>query len=195
MATLIGYARVSTIEQDLSIQIARLKAAGCTAIYREKFNGSIHTRPQLTACLKALQAGDTLVITRIDRLARSTQHLCNIMADLDARGVHFKVVEQVIDTASPAGKLQFHLLAAIAEFEKDLHKERQREGIAQAKARGIYKGKAHTLGPTQIKALLAQRAAGVPIRELMRTFRLSKASVYRYLAAAPHGQPQAEAAD
>jgi DNA invertase Pin-like site-specific DNA recombinase len=192
MATLIGYARVSTIEQDLSIQIARLKAAGCTTIYREKCNGSLHTRPQLTACLKALQAGDTLLITRIDRLARSTQHLCNIMADLDARGVHFKVVEQVIDTASPAGKLQFHLLAAIAEFEKDLHKERQREGIAQAKARGLYTGKAPTLGRAQVKALLAQRAAGVPIKELMQTFRLSKASVYRYLAT-PQGQ--AEAAD
>src|SRR5262249_28910031 len=111
-----------------------------------------------------------------------------------ARGVHFKVVEQVIDTASPAGKLQFHLLAAIAEFEKDLHKERQREGIAQAKAKGLYRGKAPTLGRAQVKALLAQRAAGVPIKELMRTFRLSKASVYRYLATAPQ-EPQAEAAD
>lgn len=92
--SLYGYARVSTMEQDLSIQITKLQQAGCAKIYREKCNGSVQTRPQLTACLKALQAGDTLVITRIDRLARSTQHLCNIMADLDARGVHFKVVEQ-----------------------------------------------------------------------------------------------------
>lgn len=96
----------------------------------------------------------------------------------------------MIDTASPAGKLQFHLLAAIAEFEKDLHKERQREGIAQAKAKGLYKGKTHSLGQSQVQALLGQRAAGVPIRELMRTFRLSKASIYRYLKQA---QPQAEA--
>jgi DNA invertase Pin-like site-specific DNA recombinase len=182
--SLYGYARVSTMDQDLSIQILRLKAAGCTTIYQEKYSGSIRTRPQLTACLKALQAGDTLVITRIDRLARSTQHLCNIMADLEARGVLFKVVEQVIDTASPAGKLQFHLLAAIAEFEKDLHKERQREGIAQAKTKGVYQGKRPTLSRSQVTALLAQRGAGVPIRELMRTFRLSKASVYRYLAQA-----------
>jgi DNA invertase Pin-like site-specific DNA recombinase len=192
MATLYGYARVSTVEQDLSIQIARLKQAGCARIYHEKRNGSDKTRPQLTACLKALHAGDTLVITRIDRLARSMLHLCNLAADFAARGVHLKVLEQVIDTTSPTGKLQFHRLAAFAEFEKDLHKERQREGIARAKARGLYKGKSHTLGRSQIKALIAQRAAGVPIRELMRTFRLSKASVYRYLMQNPSHDADAD---
>jgi|RhiMetdeSRZDD1v2_1073273.scaffolds.fasta_scaffold139814_3 DNA invertase Pin-like site-specific DNA recombinase len=180
-----GYARVSTEEQDLSIQIAKLRHSGCTRIYHEKYNGSVKARPQLNACLKQLQPGDTLVITRIDRLARSTLHLCTLVADLEARDIKFKVLEQAIDTSTAAGKLQFHVLAAIAEFEKALHKERQREGIAQAKARGLYKGKTHTLGPTQIKALIAQRAAGVPIRELMRTFRLSKASVYRYLMQSP----------
>jgi DNA invertase Pin-like site-specific DNA recombinase len=191
----LGYARVSTTDQDLSIQMTKLTDAGCTKIYRETYNGSVRTRPQLTACLKAPQAGDTLMITRIDRLARSMLHLCAMAADFEARGVHLKVLEQVIDTNSPTGKLQFHLLAAFAEFEKDLHKERQREGIARAKALGRYQGKAPSLGRAQVRALLAQRAAGVPIRELMRTFRLSKATVYRYLADAPEQEPQAEAAD
>ena len=190
MAALYGYARVSTVDQDLSMQIARLKHAGCVRIYQEKRNGSDRTRPQLTACLKALQAGDTLVITRIDRLARSMLHLCTLAADFEARGIHLKVLEQVIDTNSPTGKLQFHLLAAFAEFEKDLHKERQREGIARAKALGRYKGRAQTLSRAQRQALIAQRATGVSIRDLMRTFQLSKASVYRYLYA---DEPEAEA--
>jgi DNA invertase Pin-like site-specific DNA recombinase len=189
MAALYGYARVSTMDQDLSIQIARLKQAGCTHLYAEKRNGSDRTRPQLTACLKVLQPGDTLVITRIDRLARSLLHLCTMAADLERRGIHLKVLEQVIDTNSPTGKLQFHLLAAFAEFEKDLHKERQREGIARAKALGRYKGKSHSLDRIQRKALIDQRAAGVSIKSLMRTFQISKASVYRYLYAA---EPQAE---
>jgi DNA invertase Pin-like site-specific DNA recombinase len=181
MSTMIGYARVSTPEQDLSIQIARLKQAGCTSVYHEKYNGSVKARPQLTACLKALQPDYTLVITRIDRLARSMLHLCTMAAEFEARGIHLKVLEQVIDTNSPTGKLQFHLLAAFAEFEKDLHKERQREGIARAKAEGRYRGRVPNLSRAQRKGLIAQRAQGIPIKDLMQTFQLSKASVYRYL--------------
>ena len=174
----------------ISVGYGRLRAAGCVQVFAEVFNGSEKKRPQLTACLAQLQAGDTLVITRIDRLARSTLDLCLIVAELEARGVHFQVTEQASDTSTAVGQLHFHVLAAIAEFEKKLHKERQREGIAQAKARGLYTGRKPSLSRAQRRALVAQRAIGVPIKELMRTFQLSKASVYRYLAAA---EPTAEA--
>src|SRR5262245_13615490 len=106
---LYGYARVSTEEQDLSIQLARLTQAGCIKIYREKYNGSIQDRPQLRACLKQLHAGDALVITRLDRLARSTLHLCTLVADLEARGIKFKVLDQAIDSLPYTSPTHFEI--------------------------------------------------------------------------------------
>jgi len=189
--TRAGYARVSTQEQDLSLQIARLTEAGCTRIYQEKYNGSTKDRPQLRVCLAQLQDGDTLCITRLDRLARSMLDLCLLIMDLEQRGVAFCVLEQHIDTSTATGKFQFHVVAAFAEFEKAIHKERQREGIAQAKARGLYQGRKPTLSRAQHRALLTQRTLGVPIKDLMKAFRLSKASCYRYLAQTLPAQAEA----
>jgi DNA invertase Pin-like site-specific DNA recombinase len=148
---------------------------------------------ELARCLDYVRDDqDPLVITRLDRLARSMVDLCTIVASLQAKGVQLLVLDQAIDTTRPAGRLTFHLLSAIAEFETDLRRERQMEGIAHAKAHGVHFGRTHALTPVQVAALRQRRAQGVLIKVLMQEYGLSKAAIYRYLAA-PQGQ--AEAAD
>jgi len=138
-----GYARVSTLDQDTSIQEEALKQAGCNRIWTEKASGtSRDQREELEALLRQLREGDTLVITRIDRLARSLKDLQDIVHDLKQRGVHLQATEQPIDTSTAAGKAFLDMLGVFAEFETNLRKERQLEGIAKAKAAGKYKGKA-----------------------------------------------------
>jgi hypothetical protein len=132
----IGYARVSSLGQSLAIQLERLRHVGCDTIYEEKASGTKDDRPRLAACLEYVRKGDTLLVTRIDRLARSTQHLCEIAAMLDRKGVALEVIDQRIETATPAGRLHFQMLGAIAEFETALRKERQMEGIARAQRWG-----------------------------------------------------------
>src|SRR5258708_39818207 len=137
-----GYARVSTTDQDLSIQKATLTAAGCTIIREEKVSGtSTKGREELKTLLEFLREGDTLVITRIDRLARNMRDLQNIVHDLKARGVALKATEQPIDTSTAAGKAFLDMLGVFAEFETNIRKERQMEGVARAKANGVYAGK------------------------------------------------------
>jgi DNA invertase Pin-like site-specific DNA recombinase len=138
----VGYARVSTIDQDLSIQKAALKAAGCDPIRSEKRLGtSTVGRDELRTVLDFLRQGDTLTVTRIDRLARSIGDLQDIVRELRAKGVTLKAAEQPIDTGTPAGKAFLDMLGVFAEFETNLRRERQMEGIAAAKARGVYKGR------------------------------------------------------
>src|SRR5215831_9224100 len=149
-----GYARVSTTDQDLSIQRAALTAAGCTVIRSEKVSGtSTNGREELATLLQFLREGDTLVVTRIDRLARSVRDLQNIVHDIQQRGVALKATEQAIDTSTAAGKCFFDMLAAFAEFETAIRRERQLEGIAKAKANGIYAGKGR---PASIDASLVR---------------------------------------
>jgi DNA invertase Pin-like site-specific DNA recombinase len=137
-----GYARVSTVDQDLSIQHAALAAAGCTVVRSEKVTGtSTEGREELATLLQFLREGDTLVVTRIDRLARSLRDLQNIVHDLRQRGVTLKATEQPIDTSTAAGKCFLDMLGVFAEFETNLRRERQMEGIARAKANGVYAGK------------------------------------------------------
>ncbi len=183
----IGYARVSSSGQSLAVQLDKLSM--CDKTYQEKKSGSSSQRPTLNACLEYVRQGDTLVVTRLDRLARSTLHLCQIVAELERKGVDLQVLDQQIDTRSSTGRLLFHMLAAIAQFETEIRAERQRDGIAHAKARGVPFGRHKTLTQTQTTALRAQRQQGAPIRILMRDYRLSKATVYRYL-----GQSEPDAA-
>jgi len=177
----IGYARVSTVEQHLDVQLAKLTAAGCVKIYREKRSGKDDKRPELAKCLDYLREGESLVVTKLDRLARSTQHLCAIVQQLKERGVDLVVLDQAIDTTSPVGRFTFHLLAAMAEFENDIRRERQMEGIAAARGRGVQFGRKKRLTPAQVQALRHQRAQGVLIRDLMVAYGLKKAAIYRYL--------------
>jgi DNA invertase Pin-like site-specific DNA recombinase len=176
---LVAYARVSSTGQSLEVQLDKLNH--CEKIYSEKLSGTTDKRPQLQACLDYVREGDTLVITRLDRLARSTLHLCQIADLLASKKVALVVIDQSIDTSSATGKLMFNMLASIAEFETELRKERQAEGIAKAKADGVQFGKDPKLDSTQITELKAKRASGAKIKDLMTEYKLSKATIYRYL--------------
>ena len=180
--TLVGYARVSSLGQSLDVQLDKLKAAGCDEIFQEKKSGVDTNRPELKQCLKYLRKGDTLLITRIDRLARSTTDLHRIVSDLTKSGVAFKVTDQDnIDTTTGSGKLMFAVLAAIAEFENDIRSERQMDGIQKAKEKGVKFGR-KTLITDEVKSQVQlMRSEGKLVREIMEGVGLSKASVYRAL--------------
>lgn len=176
-----GYARVSTTDQDLGIQEEALRRAGCSVIRAEKVSGtSLDGRTELQTLLAFLRPGDTLIVTRIDRLARSLRDLQNLVAELKAKGVHLKATEQPIDTASAAGKAFLDMLGVFAEFETNLRKERQLEGIAKAKSEGAYRGRPATIDASRVQAL---RAAGKGATAIAKELKIGRASVYRYLEA------------
>lgn len=176
MAT-YGYARVSAKSQDLEIQIDALKYAGAEIIRSEKVTGtSTKDRHELNTLLEFLRKGDTLLITRIDRLARSVADLQNIVSDLRSRGVNLKATEQPIDTSSAAGKAFLDMLSVFAEFETNLRKERQAEGIARAKEKGVYKGRKAEIDPEDIRSLWAK---GIGATAIAKKLGIGRASVYR----------------
>jgi DNA invertase Pin-like site-specific DNA recombinase len=185
---LYGYARVSSIDQDLALQRTALRAAGCDVIRAEKASGTRRSgRTELQTLLEFLREGDTLVVTRIDRLARSVKDLQDIVHELKSKKVQLKATEQPIDTSTAAGKAFLDMLAVFAEFETNLRKERQLEGIAAAKARGVYKGRRPTIDAGLVRKLAAEGAGGT---EVARRLGIARASVYRLLrdehqAAAP----------
>jgi DNA invertase Pin-like site-specific DNA recombinase len=174
-----GYARVSTREQDLAIQEAALKAAGCEHIRAEKVSGTKREgRVELELLLQFMRAGDELVVTRIDRLARSIGDLQDIVRTLKAKGVALRATEQPIDTATAAGKCFLDMLGVFAEFETNLRKERQLEGIARAKAEGVYKGRKPSVDAAEVRRL---KAAGRSPTEIAEELEISRMSVYRVL--------------
>jgi DNA invertase Pin-like site-specific DNA recombinase len=175
----VGYARVSTQDQDLTVQRERL--AHCEKLFEETASGASDKRPQLQVCLDYVREGDTLTVTRLDRLARSTLHLCQIADLLARKGVHLHVLDQEVNTHTSTGRLLFGMLSVIAQFELELRAERQREGIAKAKRAGVRFGRDKALTPAQAAMLRAQRAAGVTLLTLQRQYGLGKTAVYRYL--------------
>jgi DNA invertase Pin-like site-specific DNA recombinase len=177
--TVIGYARVSTTDQSLDIQEAALKAAGCEVIRSEKRSGTTTTgRAELQTVLDFLRPGDALMVTRIDRLARSIGDLQDIVRAVKARGATLKATEQPIDTGTAAGKCFLDMLGVFAEFETNLRKERQLEGIAKAKAAGVYKGRPASIDPNQVQQLKAQ---GMGPSQIAKHLGIGRASVYRAL--------------
>lgn len=176
---LVGYARVSSIGQSLDVQLDKLKH--CRKIFKEKRSGVDGKRPQLAACLEYVREGDTLIVTRLDRLARSTLHLCQIADELERKEVTLQVLDQNIDTGDATGRLLFNMLGAIAQFETEIRAERQADGIAKAKERGVKFGARKKMTDEQVAEMKASRQEGVLIKDLMKTYGLSKASVYRYL--------------
>jgi DNA invertase Pin-like site-specific DNA recombinase len=176
-----GYARVSSLGQSLAVQLERLHAVDCDRIFEEKLSGTTLRREQLHACLAALRAGDTLVITRVDRLARSTLDLHKTLQDLQARQVDLQVLDQGIDTTRIEGRLVFSILAAIAEFETQLRRERQLEGITAARKRGMRFGRREALSPAQALELRQQRQRGFTIRELEHFYGVKKTTIYKAL--------------
>jgi DNA invertase Pin-like site-specific DNA recombinase len=175
----VGYARVSSVGQSLAVQLDKLQY--CDKIFQETTSGATEKRPRLEACLEYVREGDTLVVTRLDRLAHSTLHLCQIAAELHRRQVHRQVLDQHIDTNDATGRLLFNMLSAIAQFETELRAERQMDGIQKARARGVQLGRKKQLTRQQVTELRQRRADGALIKTLMREYALSKASVYRYL--------------
>lgn len=185
--TTIGYARVSTIEQTLDLQRDALLAAEAAIIYEDKASGKTADRPELTHCLKALRGGDTLVVWRLDRLGRNLQDLIHIGGELEARGVKFKSLKEAIDTSGPAGKLIFHMFGALAEFERELLRERTLAGLAAARARGRVGGRPPILDLKQRKAALAMmRDREMSISEIARQFGVSRSMLYSLEAASKH---------
>ena len=177
--SVVGYARVSSVGQSLDVQLDKLK--DCDKIFKEKQTGTSNKRPRLKACLEYVREGDTLVVTRLDRLARSTLHLCQLAEELQEKQVNLKVIDQSIDTGDATGRLLFNMLGAIAQFETEIRAERQMDGIRNAKANGVLLGRRKELTEEEQVELQQKRQDGALIKTLMEEYKLSKASVYRYL--------------
>ncbi|UEM08223.1 recombinase family protein (plasmid) [Skermanella rosea] len=178
-----GYARVSTTDQDLTIQREALTRAGCFVVREEKATGTSRAgRSELRTLMEFLQPGDVLMVTRVDRLARSIGDLQDIVRDLRARGVNLQATEQPIDTSTAAGKCFLDMLGVFAEFETNLRRERQLEGIAKAKAKGVYKGRKPSVDKSAVRAL---KAEGLGASEIARRLKVGRTSVYRILEAEP----------
>jgi len=174
---LVGYARVSTTDQSLDIQIEALKAAGCEKVFSDQLSGTTADRPQLQAALQFVREGDTLIVTRLDRFARSARDLHNMLADLSSKGVGFRCTQQSgIDTTTSMGRLVLGILGNVAEFETALRSERQREGIEAARARGAYKGGKARIDPARVREMLSM---GMGAAEVARQLGINRASVYR----------------
>ena len=185
MSRNLGYARVSTSDQDLSLQINELQAAGCDPIFTDKVSGTKSYRPGLDECLKTLRAGDTLVVWRLDRLGRSMQHLVSVVTDLKTRGVGFRSLRDgAIDTTSASGELIFNIFAALAQFEAELIRERTRAGLAAARARGRNGGRKPVIGndPKVKMAKKMNEDRSLSPKQVCESLKISRATYYRYLS-------------
>ena len=182
---LIGYARVSTDDQNLALQRDALAAAGCEKIYEDKTSGAKAERPGLALALEVARAGDTLVVWRLDRLGRSLKDLIALAEGLDKRGVGLKSLKEALDTTSCGGRLIFHMFGALAEFERDLIRERTQAGLSAARARGRLGGRPKLLTPEKRRlAVQLYRAKEHSIAEICRLMGISKPTLYSYLAEA-----------
>lgn len=180
MSHRIGYARVSTDDQDLALQLDALERAGCQTVYQEKASGKNAERPELNQCIKALRPGDTLVVWRMDRLSRSLSDLVHTITDLEKRNVGFESLTEKIETLSATGKLMFHVIGAMAEFERNLIRERTQAGLVAARARGRVGGRRRKLDEQQkkeIKALL--RDPSISVTEIAQRYGVSRTTIYR----------------
>lgn len=178
----IGYARVSTDDQHLDLQRDALQQAGCSVIYEETASGKGAARPELEQCRKALRPGDTLIVWRLDRLGRSLPDLVQIVAELEQKGIGFESITERIETGSAAGKLVFHVFAALAEFERHLIRERTNAGLAAARARGRAGGRKPKLDDKQvreIKALL--RDPDIQVADVARRYGVSRTTIYKHV--------------
>lgn len=179
---MVGYGRVSSNSQSLEVQKEQLVAAGCTKLFLEKKSGTTTGgREQLAAALEWVREGDTFVCTRLDRCSRSVSDLLAILARLHEKRVGFRCTEQAVDTTGPMGKLMVTILAAFAEFENAIRKERQMDGIERAKAEGVYKGRPAKIAAERIAAL---KAEGLGATAIARRLKIGRASVYRVLGEA-----------
>lgn len=183
MAHALGYARVSTTDQDARLQHDALTAAGCYRIFTDTASGALQSRPELDKLLDQLRPGDTLVVWRLDRLGRSIRHLIDQLHTLQDRGIEFRSLQENIDTSSPGGRLVFHIFASLAEFERDLIRERTNAGLAAARARGRTGGRPPRLTPHQVttaKKLYDQQ--DMTVAQIGEVLGVSRSTIYRALS-------------
>lgn len=186
----VGYARVSSASQDLEAQLERLRGAKCVKVFEETYSGKSAQRPGLEALLGFLREGDTLVVTKLDRLARSAVDLGKIAANLEKNGIELVVLDQHIDTSTPAGRLMFNMIGAFAEFERDLIRERCLDGIERAKEKGVTFGRKAILSKAEIAKLTTEFSAeDCPRSELASRYGISKPTMYRLVRDARNMQP------
>ena len=179
MGEVVGYARVSSQGQSLDVQLEKLKKYGCEKVYQEKISGVDQNRPELIACLDYVRKGDTLVITKLDRMARSAYHLGMIVEKLKQKKVDFVVLDQNIDTSKPHGTLMFQMLASFAEFENNLRKERQLEGIQKAKAQGKPFGRPLKVDNDLIENVKVAIEKGITVSRILKFYKISQTTYYR----------------
>lgn len=189
---LVGYARVSTRDQSTALQIDALRGAGCDRIFQEAASGAKHDRPELTAALEYMRPDDTLVVWKLDRLARSTRQLIDTIEDLERRQIGFRcLTQQGMNTTTAGGRLIFTIFSAISEFEREIIRERTRAGLASARARGRKGGRPPSLSATDLaKAKAMLRDPSLTVEEVARTFKVGPATLYRHL---PGGRGAVEA--
>lgn len=189
MGELLGYARVSTTDQDAALQIDALNAAGCFRVFVDTASGALASRPELEKLLDQLRPGDTLVVWRLDRLGRSIRHLIDQLQALADRGVGFRSLQETIDTTSSGGRLVFHVFAALAEFERDLIRERTQAGLTAARARGRAGGRPSSLSADQARqARRMYEQQELTVAQIGEVLGVSRTTVYRTLKRA-HDQP------
>ena len=188
----LRYARVSTRDQDLAAQDAELMAAGCAKVFKEKVSGAKTDRPELAKAIRRLEPGDVLVVTRLDRLARSTRDLLNVIAAIAERGAGFKSLKDAwADTTTPHGRLMLTVLGGLAEFERELIRARTGEGRTRAKERGVKFGRPRKMTPHQRQEALERLAAGETMADVARTYAVDATTIGRLAASSPFEQSAA----
>jgi DNA invertase Pin-like site-specific DNA recombinase len=179
---LIGYARISTQDQTLALQLDALKTAGCDRIFTDKVSGTKAERKGLTEALSHLRAGDTLVVWRLDRLGRSLRHLIDTITTLDEQGIGFKSLQENIDTTTSGGKLVFHIFGALAEFEREIIKERTQAGLQSARSRGKVGGRPKTLTLKEVQMLRNMASdKSLTVSDICGTLGIGRTTFYRYV--------------
>ena len=186
---LIGYARVSTHDQNLDLQTAALQSAVCERIFDDKLSGTRRDRPGLERALDLLREGDTLVVWKLDRLGRSVKDLVELVGELEKRGVHFRSLTDAIDTSTPAGRFFFHVMASLAQMERELLIERTQAGLEAAKVAGRVGGRKPKMTPAKLKAAQQLLDAGVPPKDVAANLGISVPTLYRWIPANVKNKP------
>ena len=180
---LIGYARVSSKDQNLDLQIDALKKTGCSKIFSDKLSGINKKRPGLDHALSHLRSGDTFVIWKLDRLGRNLKGLIELVEKLEETGVHFQSITDGIDTTSPAGRFFFHVMASLAQMERELFIERTKEGLMAARKRGRVGGRRRIMTPSKVEAAKKLLAEGIPPKDVAQNLGVSIPTLYRWCPA------------
>lgn len=189
-AMLVGYARVSTLEQNLDVQTEALKHAGCERIYDDKASGSKTDRPGLAKTLEILRKGDTLVVWKLDRLGRTVKQLVDFVTELEQKQIHFKSITDSIDTSTASGRFFFHVMASLAQMERELTIERTKAGLAVARARGRFGGRKRKMTDSKVQAAKKLLAAGSHPKDVAKDLGISLPTLYRWIPGATTNHAQ-----